>query len=99
MLARLLPGCEEADPGLQLGSGAFESGARVLARGVRDAPVDRLGARELGTDLAHPVTQRYDGVEPPAGELAQVLGPVRGDVDPALAHHLHRVGMQRLRVA
>ena len=69
-------------------------------RGVGNAPVHetRMG-RELGTDLPDPVAQRDHDVETLRDELVQVLGAVPADVDTALLHHAHRVGVQRLRVA
>ena len=90
---------------LELGGGALERRVRrpvgrALERRVGDAPVDELGLRrELGADLADAVAQRDHHVEALRDELVEVLGAVAADVDAALAHHAHRVGMQRLRVA
>ena len=96
---------QEPDAGLELGRGAFERGigravVRALERRVGNAPVHELGVRrELGTDLADAVAQRDHEVEPLATELVEVLGSVRADVDAALLHDPHRVGMERLRIA
>ena len=56
-------------------------------------------AGELGADLAHAIAEADHVVEAPITELAQVLGAAPGEVDAALAHHPHRVGMQGLRMA
>ena len=56
-------------------------------------------AGELGTDLAHAVAEADHVVKAPAGELAEVLGTATREIDPALSHHPHRVGMQRLGMA
>src|SRR3954451_9548933 len=96
---------EEADASAKLGRGALERGERLLvasglARWVGDAPMDQLGsAGELGADLAYAIAEADYVIEALLRELAQVFGPAAGKVDVALAHHPHRVGMQRLRMA
>ena len=88
-------------------SAAVRSNAGSVSSSV---PGSRAGSRmlqwiacgvagELGADLAHAVAEADDVVEAPAGELAEVLGAAAREVDPALAHHPHRVGMQRLGMA
>ena len=57
------------------------------------------GRRELGADLAHAIAEADHVVEALGGELAEVLGTPPRDIDAALAHHPHRVGMQRLGMA
>ena len=80
------------------GSVASSSPARAPGRGCSSG---RLGVRrELGADLAHPVAQGDHAVEALAGELARgawTRAPAMSM--PALAHHPHRVGVQRLRMA
>ena len=71
--------------------------ARAPGRGCSSGSA--RGAGELGADLAHPVAEADHAVEALAGELAQVLRAAAGEVDAALAHHPHRVGMQRLGMA
>ena len=56
-------------------------------------------AGELGAHLAHPVAQADHPVEALAGEHAEVLRAPAGEVDAVLAHHPHRVGVQRLGMA
>ena len=70
------------------------------ARRIADAPVHRLRrAGELGADLPHAVAEADDVVEALVGELAEVLGAAAREIDPALAHHPHRVGVQGLGMA
>src|SRR5215207_5882046 len=96
---------QEADPCLELGGRALEGRQGLVVRPrrgrwVADAPVDRLRRPgELGADLAHPVAEADHIIEAPVGQLAEVLRPVPGQVDPALAHYPHGIWMQRLRVA
>src|SRR6516162_7521435 len=96
---------EEGDAGRELSGGPLESPIALdvvsaLARGIGNAPVDRVRvARELGANLTHAVTQAHHVVEGLARELAQVLGASASQVDPALAHRPDRVRMQRLRMA
>ena len=97
---------EEADAGRRARS-AVRSNAGSVSSSL---PGSRAGsgmlqwtssgrAGELGADLAHAVAERDHVVEALPGELVQVLGAPASDVDAALAHHAHRVGMQRLGVA
>ncbi len=51
---------------------------------------------ERRAHLANPVAQGDDRVEPFADEFVDVLAAVQADVDPALAHHAHRIRMERL---
>src|SRR4051812_33156236 len=96
---------EKADASAQLGGAALERRQGVLvgaglAGRVRDAPVDLLGAAgELGADLAYAVAQADHVVEALGRELVEVLGSAPGQVDAAVAHHSHGVGVQRLWVA
>jgi hypothetical protein len=96
---------EERQPGRQLVGGALEGGigvgvSRAGARRVADAPVDLFGrAGELGADLADAIAEADHVVEALAAELVEMLGSAAGEVDPALAHHAHRVRVQRLRLA
>src|SRR3954453_3441463 len=96
---------EEANAGAKLGRGALERGQRSLVASrsacrIGDAPMDELGcARKFRTDLAHAIAEADHMVEALPSELAQVLRATAGDVDPALTHHPHRVGVQRLGVA
>src|SRR4051812_11240312 len=101
MLGSLLPigvdrSDEEADAGLELGGGALEG---LVVDWLRDAPVEGLGARELAADLAPAVPEADHVVEALARELVEVLGAPRRDVDAALAHHAHGVGVERLGAA
>ena len=52
-----------------------------------------------GHTSLHPIAQRDHDVEALRDELIQMLDPVPADVDPALLHHPHCVGVQRLRMA
>jgi hypothetical protein len=62
--------------------------------------VDQLGvAREFGADLAHAVAEADRVVEALIAELAQVLGAPAAEVDAALPHHPHGVGVKRLGMA
>src|SRR5262245_32398585 len=90
-------GQQEADATFEFGGDLLE---RAVASGVADAPVRRArGALELRADLADAVAERDDDVEAPGRELVQVLRAAAADIDPALAHHPHRLGVQRLRAA
>src|SRR5215212_7890585 len=96
---------QEPDPRLEVGRGPFECavrrpGARTCRSRIGNAPVRALGVRgELGTHLAHAVTERDHHVELAGAELVEVLGPLSADVDAAGAHDADGVRMQRLRVA
>ena len=101
----MIASSREVDASRELRGGPFKGRQRLvigsrLSRGVADAPMDRLRrARELGTDLAHAVTEADHVVETLVYELAEVLGAAAGDVESAVAHHPQRVGMQRLGIA
>jgi hypothetical protein len=93
---------EEPDPLFDVARGAAEvvEGSGWGRRRIRDAPVDGTGvARELGADLADTVTEGDDEVEGLGGELVQVLGVVRAEVDAPLAHDAGCKGVKWAGVA
>src|SRR4051812_18152197 len=88
---------QKADTTLELVGDEVELVRRLR---LADAPVERVrGAGELRADLAHAVAERDDVVEAVGLELAQVLRAPPRDPEAAVAHHAHRLGAERLRVA
>ncbi len=73
-----------------------ESGSRI-----GNAPVGGLRLTdELRADLTHPITHRYDTVEPLPFELVEMFRTVRRQVDTEIGtHHSHSVRMHWLRLA